>query len=79
MMPSVLVVIALGGALVAAGVYPDPYFGMNLRAIPGETYPIGEQFSNLPMPDDSPFRASWWYRTEFSLPAARPDRRVVLH
>ncbi|HMA38947.1 MAG TPA: hypothetical protein VKP10_02655 [Gemmatimonadales bacterium] len=67
------------GALVAAGVYPEPYVGMNLRAIPGTSYPIGAQFSNLPMPPDSPFRAPWWYRTEFSLPAGTPGRRVVLH
>ena len=67
------------GALVTDGVYRDPYFGMNLRSIPGETYPIGGQFSNLPMPDDSPFKVSWWYRTEFTLPAAASDRRVVLH
>ena len=66
-------------ALVAAGVYPDPYFGMNLRAVPGTTYPIGAQFSNLPLPDDSPFRVSWWYRTEFSLPPGMPGRRVALH
>lgn len=67
------------GALVEAGVYPNPYFGMNLRAIPGETFPIGAQFSNLPIPDDSPFQVPWWYRTEFSLPTWTPDRRVVLH
>ena len=29
------------GALVENGTYPDPYFGMNLRSIPGTTYPIG--------------------------------------
>jgi exo-1,4-beta-D-glucosaminidase len=69
----------LVAALVAAGVYADPYFGMNLRTLPGETYPIGGQFSNLPMPDDSPFRVSWWYRTEFSLPAGGSDRHVMLH
>ena len=66
------------GALVTDGVYRDPYVGMNLRKIPGESYPIGGQFSNMPMPEDSPFRVSWWYRTEFTLPAA-PDRRVLLH
>src|SRR5258707_7080988 len=56
-------------ALVKVGKYPDPYFGMNLRSIPGATYPIAAEFSNLPMPSDSPFSVSWWYRTEFSLPA----------
>jgi len=54
-------------ALAEDKVYPDPYFGKNLRSIPGTSYPIGHNFSNLPMPDDSPFRVSWWYRTEFSL------------
>src|SRR5581483_2540413 len=46
-------------------VYPDPYFGKNLRSIPGTTYPIGKNFSNLPMPANSPFAVPWWYRTEF--------------
>jgi exo-1,4-beta-D-glucosaminidase len=55
-------------ALVADGTFPDPYFGMNLRSIPGTTYPVGKMFSVLPMPKDSPFRCSWWYRTEFRLP-----------
>src|SRR3989441_2241837 len=55
-------------ALVQNKVFPDPYFGMNLRSIPGATYPIGENFSHSPMPSDSPFRSSWWDRTEFRLP-----------
>ncbi|HXW61315.1 MAG TPA: hypothetical protein VEJ45_01850 [Candidatus Acidoferrales bacterium] len=55
-------------ALVQDKTYPDPYFGMNLRSIPGTAYPIGKNFSELPMPNDSPFRCSWWYRTEFRLP-----------
>jgi exo-1,4-beta-D-glucosaminidase len=41
---------------------------MNLRSIPGTSYPIFEDFSNIMMPPASPFRASWWYRTEFKLP-----------
>ncbi len=56
-------------ALVADGTYPDPYVGTNLRRIPGASYPIGQNFSNLPMPADSPFAVPWWYRTEFRLPA----------
>jgi exo-1,4-beta-D-glucosaminidase len=39
-------------ALVANGVYPDPYVGKNLLSIP-----------------QAPFNVSWWYRTEFTLPA----------
>ncbi len=54
-------------ALVEDKVYPDPYTGMNLRTIPGTTYPIFEDFANIQMPPASPFRKSWWYRTEFKL------------
>jgi exo-1,4-beta-D-glucosaminidase len=67
------------GALVENGTYRDPYFGMNLRSIPGTTYPIGERFTLLPMPADSPFKPSWWYRTEFPVPAALAGRSFVLH
>jgi exo-1,4-beta-D-glucosaminidase len=65
-------------AQVAAGVYNDVYFGMNLRSIPGATYPIGENFSNLPMPADSPYRCGWWYRTQFDAPPAEPGSRFGL-
>ncbi len=67
------------GALVESKVYEDPYFGKNLRKIPGTTYPIGERFTLLPMPADSPFKPAWWYRTEFALPSGRPGRSVALH
>ena len=65
-------------AQVAAGVYKDVYFGMNLRSIPGASYPIGENFSNLPMPADSPYRCGWWYRKRFDVPAAEPGGRFAL-
>ena len=67
------------GALVENGVYEDPYFAMNLRDIPGTTYPIGERFTLLPMPEDSPFHPSWWYRKELTLPATLKGRNVRLH
>jgi exo-1,4-beta-D-glucosaminidase len=57
-------------ALVANKVYPDPYFGMNLRSIPGTAYPVGSNFSNIAMPANSPFAVSWWYRRAFPLRAA---------
>jgi exo-1,4-beta-D-glucosaminidase len=57
-------------AQVADSVFPDPYFGTNLRQIPGTSYPIGKDFSNLPMPADSPYHCGWWYRAEFTAPAA---------
>jgi len=65
-------------ALVADKTYPDPDFGMNLRSIPGATYPLGAIFTDLPMPKDSPFRCSWWYRTEFKLPEIPAGRRIWL-
>ena len=57
-------------AQAAAGVVPDPYYGMNLRTIPGTTYAIGEIFSNKPMDPNSPYHCGWWYRTQFTAPPA---------
>ena len=65
--------------LVANRRYPDPYFGMQLRAIPGTEYPIGANFSNLPMSASSPFRVPWWYRVEFSVPAQLSGRHLWLN
>src|SRR4051812_19543291 len=81
-------------AQLAAGVFDellaptkDLYYGMNLRKLPGMGYPVGKMFSNLPMPEDSPYKCSWWYRTEFQFanaaragsPASTRDRQVWLH
>jgi exo-1,4-beta-D-glucosaminidase len=66
-------------ALVADKTYPDPYFGENLRSIPGTTYPIGKNFASLAMPKDSPFRCPWWYRTEFRLPNGFSGQHVWLN
>jgi len=65
-------------ALVKNGVFPDPYFGVNLRSVPGTAYSIGSNFSNLAMPPDSPFAVAWWYRTEFHLPARYRKKTVWL-
>jgi exo-1,4-beta-D-glucosaminidase len=59
--------------------YPDPDFGMNLRSQPGMNYPMGENFSNLPMPEESPYRCSWWFRTEFRAPARPRQKTTWLH
>ena len=66
-------------ALVQARIYPDPYTGMNLRLFPGVFYPIASNFSNALMPPDSPYRHSWWYRTEFTLPAEYKGKTVWLN
>ena len=66
-------------ALVKQKVYPDPNFGMNLRSLPGVSYPPGSNFSNMEMETDSPFAVSWWYRTEFTLPAADAGKTIWLN
>ncbi len=69
----------VAGTLVDDKVYPDPFAGMNLRMMPGCSYPIGANFSLRPMPEDSPFRVSWWYRTEFRLPDSYRGQNIWLH
>jgi exo-1,4-beta-D-glucosaminidase len=67
-------------AQAAAGIIPDPYFGSNLRQIPGTDYPVGAIFARMPMSKDSPYHCGWWYRTEFASPAlAEKSGRVWLH
>jgi exo-1,4-beta-D-glucosaminidase len=64
--------------LVENGVYKDPYFGMNLRSVPGVSYKIGSEFANQEMPADSPFAVPWWYRDEFEIPAQLKGNAVWL-
>ena len=66
-------------ALVKNKVLPDPFFGMNLRQFPGVGYPIGANFSNLPMPPDSPYLIPWWYRKTFTLPADYKGQTIWLN
>ena len=63
---------------VAAGTFKDPYFGTNLRDLPGMTYPVGGIFARLPMSDDSPYHCAWWYRKEFVAPASEKGRTLWL-
>lgn len=69
-------------ALVDNRVVPDPYFGLNMRLLPGTDYPVGssitENFSNHLMPPDSPYRVPWWYRTEFQIPTAAQGKQIWL-
>jgi len=64
--------------LVENGVYKNPYFGMNLRSVPGVSYPIGSEFANQEMPADSPYAVPWWYRKEFEVPAQFKGKTVWL-
>ena len=65
-------------ALVKHKVYPDPMFGINLRSFPGMDYPIGSNFSDLPMHQDSPFMVPWWYRKTFVLPENYKGKTIWL-
>ncbi|MGH9615297.1 MAG: glycosyl hydrolase 2 galactose-binding domain-containing protein [Acidobacteriaceae bacterium] len=66
-------------AQVAAGIYPDPYYGMNMRKLPGADYPLGKFFSNLEMPANSPYRCAWWYRTQVRIPSSSRGKTIWLH
>jgi exo-1,4-beta-D-glucosaminidase len=66
-------------AQVKQKVLPDPFFAMNLRQFPGMGYPIGANFSNLPMPPDSPYLVSWWYRKTFELPVEFKGKSMWLN
>jgi len=65
-------------ALVKDKTFPDPLFGMNLRDFPGMNYPIGGNFSNIPMAPDSPFAVSWWYRKQFAVPESYKGKTLWL-
>ena len=67
-------------AQVDAGLFPDPFMGKNLRDLPGMSYILGFDFGNFPTPEDSPYKPSWWYRTDFELAKATEGRtRTWLH
>ena len=61
-------------ALVEDQTYPDPYYGLNLKSIPG--YKDGRW---LVMPQTSPFRPPWWFRTQFVLPPSYRGKYLTLH
>ena len=55
------------GTLVDDKTYPDPMYGTNLKKLPGMNYSDKSFFALQDMPEGSPFRCSWWWRTEFAL------------
>jgi len=68
--------------LVANGVYPDPYSGLNNMYIPdasdefNKKYDL-EKFSHLPN-DPNPWKKPYWYRTTFSVPESDMGRYFQL-
>jgi exo-1,4-beta-D-glucosaminidase len=67
------------GALVTDKTYPDPYFGTNLKTLPGMNYSNKSFFAIQDMPAGSPFLCSWWFRAEFDVPSNLPDKNSWLH
>ncbi|MGC2473229.1 MAG: sugar-binding domain-containing protein [Candidatus Sulfotelmatobacter sp.] len=65
-------------ALVKDKTLSDPFPGMNLRSFPGMNYPIGGNFSNIPMAPDSPYAVSWWYRKAFTVPVGYKGKTMWL-
>ena len=61
-------------ALVKNKVYNNPYYGLNLKSIPG--YREGRW---LAMKKNSPFYPVWWYRSEFVIPQSFKGKKLVLH
>ncbi|UCG01834.1 MAG: beta galactosidase jelly roll domain-containing protein [Candidatus Heimdallarchaeota archaeon] len=49
--------------------FKDPYFGLNLKSLPGYKKDVQQQqnFESRYKPEDSPYRKSWWFRKEFLL------------
>jgi exo-1,4-beta-D-glucosaminidase len=66
------------GTLVTDKTYGDPDYAMNLDSFPGMSHSNKQLFANMDMPDGSPFKCSWWYRTEFVSPAGA-GKNVWLH
>ena len=68
--------------LVANGVYPDPYSGLNNMLIPDASDEFNkkynlEQFSHLPN-NPNPWKKPYWYRTTFNVPAGDKGRHFQL-
>jgi len=67
------------GALVTDKTYPDPAYAKNLKSLPGMDYGDKTFFANADLPAGSPFKCSWWYRTEFALPAGGEQKNEWLN
>ena len=64
--------------LTADKTYEDPYFGKNLRKIPGN-FPKPFDVYGFPREPWSPFYRPWWYRTEFETPAMQSGQHLWLN
>jgi len=67
------------GALVGDKTLSDPNYGMNLKSFPGFSSGMREPFATRDMPADSPYRCSFWFRTEFDAPDIAGKSAAWLH
>src|SRR5215471_10770231 len=67
------------GSLVDDKTYADPTYGTNLKNLPGMNYSSATFFALQDMPEGSPFKCSWWWRTEFAVPASAAGKHLRLH
>jgi len=67
------------GTLVDDKTYPDPTYGTNMKSLPGMNYSAATFFANQDLPEGSPFRCSWWWRNEFSVPAGFAKKYISAH
>jgi exo-1,4-beta-D-glucosaminidase len=72
-------VLAAQVAAKAGPEFEDPYYGKNFLKLPGADYPHEKVFAQLDMPEGSPYRCSWWYRTEFTVPASYKAKNAWLN
>ena len=76
-------VLNSGAALVRCGVYPDLRIGLNSFRIPDASDEFNRKHDLAKytyLPDKrNPWKDPYWYRTEFTLPAAARERRVWLN
>jgi len=67
------------GAQVNAKVLPDPDYGLNLKELPGFYQSRHGLFATVDMAADSPYRCSFWFRTEFDSAADTAKPAAWLH
>src|SRR5438046_4497438 len=67
------------GTLVDDKTYPDPTYGTNLNNLPGMNYSSATFFALQDMQEGSPFKCSWWWRKEFSVPSAFAKKNIIIH
>ncbi|MGB7845833.1 MAG: beta galactosidase jelly roll domain-containing protein [Candidatus Acidiferrum sp.] len=67
------------GALVTDKTLPDPNYGTNLKTFPGFVGDTKGLFATRDMPSDSPYRCSFWFRTEFATPVSPSTSAAWLH